>query len=157
MFENEYVECALPAQKSIALIAHDNKKKDMVEWCMQNKKILEHHFLCGTGTTAKLVSDRTGLPVRGYNSGPLGGDQQIGARIVDGKIDLVIFFSDPLAAQPHDPDVKALLRIAQVYDIPIANNRATADFIITSEYMNSEYTHDIINFRKNIEDRANTL
>ena len=99
----------------------------------------------------------TGLPVRGYNSGPLGGDQQIGARIVDGKIDLGIFFSDPLAAQPHDPDVKALLRIAQVYDIPIANNRATADFIITSSYMSAEYVHDIINFRKNIEDRANTL
>lgn len=111
MFENEYVECALPQQKSIALIAHDNKKKDMVDWCLKNKKILEHHFLCGTGTTAKLVSDKTGLPVRGYNSGPLGGDQQIGARIVDGKIDLVIFFSDPLEAQPHDPDVKALLRM----------------------------------------------
>lgn len=104
-----------------------------------------------------MVAEETGLPVRGYNSGPLGGDQQIGARIVDGKIDLVIFFSDPLAAQPHDPDVKALLRIAQVYDIPIANNRATADFIITSQYMNTEYKHDIINFRKNIEDRANTL
>ena len=84
-----------------------------------------------------MVSEETGRPVRGYNSGPLGGDQQIGARIVDGKIDLVIFFSDPLAAQPHDPDVKALLRIAQVYDIPIANNRATADFIITSQYMNT--------------------
>jgi methylglyoxal synthase len=104
-----------------------------------------------------MVAEETGLPVRGYNSGPLGGDQQIGARIVDGKIDLVIFFSDPLAAQPHDPDVKALLRIAQVYDIPIANNRSTADFIITSSFMNGEYTHDIINFRKNIEDRANTL
>ena len=129
----------------------------MIDWCMKNKKILERHFLCGTGTTARMVAEETGLPVRGYNSGPLGGDQQIGARIVDGKIDLVIFFSDPLAAQPHDPDVKALLRIAQVYDIPIANNRSTADFIITSEYMNSEYTHDIINFRKNIEDRANTL
>ena len=129
----------------------------MIDWCRKNKDILERHFLCGTGTTARMVAEETGLPVRGYNSGPLGGDQQIGARIVDGKIDLVIFFSDPLAAQPHDPDVKALLRIAQVYDIPIANNRSTADFIITSEYMNSEYTHDIINFRKNIEDRANTL
>ena len=157
MFENEYVECALPAQKSIALIAHDNKKKDMVEWCMQNKKILEHHFLCGTGTTAKLVSDRTGLPVRGYNSGPLGGDQQIGARIVDGKIDLVIFFSDPLTAQPHDPDVKALLRIAQVYDIPIANNRATADFIINSPLMDVPYSRMLLNFRQQVADRAETL
>lgn len=157
MFENERIIMTIPRQKNIALIAHDSKKHDMIDWCMKNKEILERHFLCGTGTTARMVAEETGLPVRGYNSGPLGGDQQIGARIVDGKIDLVIFFSDPLAAQPHDPDVKALLRIAQVYDIPIANNRSTADFIITSEYMNSEYTHDIINFRKNIEDRANTL
>ena len=157
MFENEKIIMTIPRQKNIALIAHDSKKHDMIDWCMKNKEILERHFLCGTGTTARMVAEETVLPVRGYNSGPLGGDQQIGARIVDGKIDLVIFFSDPLAAQPHDPDVKALLRIAQVYDIPIANNRATADFIITSEYMNTEYKHDIINFRKNIEDRANTL
>ena len=157
MFENEYVECVLPQQKSIALIAHDNKKQDMVDWCLKNKKILEHHFLCGTGTTAKLVSDKTGLPVRGYNSGPLGGDQQIGARIVDGKIDLVIFFSDPLEAQPHDPDVKALLRIAQVYDIPIANNRSTADFIITSNYMDTEYSRKLINFRHNVDMRVKEM
>ena len=157
MFENEKIIMTIPRQKNIALIAHDSKKHDMIDWCKKNKEILERHFLCGTGTTARMVAEETGLPVRGYNSGPLGGDQQIGARIVDGKIDLVIFFSDPLAAQPHDPDVKALLRIAQVYDIPIANNRATADFIITSQYMNTEYKHDIINFRKNIEDRANTL
>ena len=101
-----------------------------------------------------MIAENTGLPIRGFNSGPLGGDQQIGARIVDGKIDLVIFFSDPLSAQPHDPDVKALLRIAQVYDIPIANNKATADFIITSEYMNTEYQHNIINFKKTIDDRV---
>ena len=157
MFENENITMTIPKQKNIALIAHDSKKHEMIEWCKKNKTILERHFLCGTGTTARMVAEQTGLPVRGYNSGPLGGDQQIGARIVDGKIDLVIFFSDPLAAQPHDPDVKALLRIAQVYDIPIANNRATADFIVTSDFMNTEYTHTIINFRKNIEDRANTL
>jgi len=157
MFENEKIPIVIPRQKNIALIAHDSKKHDMIDWCTKNKAILERHFLCGTGTTAKMVAEHTGLPVRGYNSGPLGGDQQIGARIVDGKIDLVIFFSDPLAAQPHDPDVKALLRIAQVYDIPIANNRATADFIVTSDYMNNEYVHDIINFRKNIDERAQTL
>ena len=92
-----------------------------------------------------------------YNSGPLGGDQQIGAKIVEGKIDFVIFFSDPLTAQPHDPDVKALLRIAQVYDIPIANNKASADFMITSPLMDEEYEHDVVNFRQNIADRANTL
>lgn len=157
MFENEYVSMTIPKHKNIALIAHDSKKKDLIEWCIANKAILENHSLCGTGTTARMIADNTGLHIRGYNSGPLGGDQQIGAKIVDGKIDLVIFFSDPLAAQPHDPDVKALLRIAQVYDIPIANNKATADFLITSGYMNSEYTHYIINFKKNIENRANTL
>ena len=157
MFENDYVECTLSAQKNIALIAHDNKKKDMIDWCIKNKSILEHHFLCGTGTTAKLVADKTGLPVRGFNSGPLGGDQQIGARIVDGKIDLVIFFSDPLEAQPHDPDVKALLRIAQVYDIPIANNRSTADFIITSKYMDEEYTRKLVNFKKNVDLRVSEI
>ena len=96
MFENEYVACTLPKQKSIALIAHDNKKQEIIEWCIANKKILERHFLCGTGTTAKMIADKTGLPIRGYNSGPLGGDQQIGSRIVEGRIDLVIFFSDPL-------------------------------------------------------------
>lgn len=157
MFENEYVECTLPCQKTIALIAHDNKKPEIIDWCMKHKKILEHHFLCGTGTTAKMIADKTGLPIRGYNSGPLGGDQQIGAKIVNGQIDLVIFFSDPLQAQPHDPDVKALLRIAQVFDIPIANNRATADFIITSPFMESEYTRQLINFRQNVAKRAETL
>lgn len=157
MQDNENITLVIPKQKNIALIAHDSKKREMIEWCKKNKTILEGHFLCGTGTTARMVAEQTGLPVRGYNSGPLGGDQQIGARIVDGKIDLVIFFSDPLAAQPHDPDVKALLRIAQVYDIPIANNRATADFIVTSAFMNEEYSHKIINFKKNIEDRASTL
>jgi len=95
------------------------------------------------------------LPVKGYNSGPLGGDQQIGAKIVEGNIDFVVFFSDPLEAQPHDPDVKALLRIAQVYDIPIASNRATADFLIRSEFMNQEYQHKVINFKKSVSDRVN--
>ena len=130
MFENEYVECVLPAQKSIALIAHDNKKKDMVEWCLENKKILEHHFLCGTGTTAKLVSDRTGLPVRGYNSGPLGGDQQIGAMLANGELDLIIFLRDPLTAQPHEPDVSALLRLCDVQKIPLATNVSSANIIL---------------------------
>ena len=157
MFENQYVECTLPKQKSIALIAHDNKKPEIIDWCLANKSILEHHFLCGTGTTAKMIAEKIGPPIRGYNSGPLGGDQQIGSRIVEGKIDLVVFFSDPLQAQPHDPDVKALLRIAQVFDIPIANNRATADFIITSKFMETEYTRKLINFRHNVDMRAQTL
>ena len=144
-------------QKNIALIAHDGKKKELIDWCMQHKEILSKHFLCGTGTTARMITEATDLPVKGFNSGPLGGDQQIGARIVEGKIDIVIFFSDPLTAQPHDPDVKALLRIAQVYDIPIANNRSTADFLITSPYMDQEYTHKVINFQENIRERAEKL
>ena len=137
MEERDYITFTIQKQKNIALIAHDNKKKDLIAWCEKNKEILKRHFLCGTGTTARLITDKTGLPVRGYNSGPLGGDQQIGAKVVEGKIDFIIFFSDPLTAQPHDPDVKALLRIAQVYDIPSANNKATADFMITSKYMDT--------------------
>ncbi len=153
----EFVTLTIEKQKNIALIAHDNKKRELIEWCEANKDILKQHFLCGTGTTAKMIADHTGLPVRGYNSGPLGGDQQIGAKIVEGRVDFIIFFSDPLTAQPHDPDVKALLRIAQVYDIPIANNKATADFLITSKYMNETYDHAVMNFKKNIADRAQTL
>lgn len=131
-------------QKYIALIAHDNLKDMMVQWCKKNKSVLEKHSLCGTGTTAKKISDATGLEVYAFNSGPLGGDQQIGARIAEGEIDMVIFFSDPLSAHPHDPDVKALLRLAQVFDIPIANNETTADFIITSPYMDKEYPRDLM-------------
>jgi len=153
----EKVTLTIGEQKNIALIAHDGKKPVLIQWCEDNKEILKNHNLCGTGTTARMISDKTGLTVKGYNSGPLGGDQQIGAKIVEGRIDLIIFFSDPLTAQPHDPDVKALIRIAQVYDIPIAVNKASADFIIKSDFMNKSYNHDVINFQKNIEQRANTL
>lgn len=118
--------------KKVALIAHDNKKQEIIEWAIKNKNVLENFELCGTGTTAKRVSERTGLCVKGYLSGPLGGDQQIGAMVAEGKIDLVVFFCDPLQAQPHDPDVKALLRIANVYNVAIATNVATADFVIKS-------------------------
>ena len=152
-----FITLTIPVKKSIALIAHDSKKHELIEWCRSNKDILAKHDLCGTGTTARMITDQTGLSVKGYNSGPLGGDQQIGAKIVEGRIDLVIFLSDPLTAAPHDPDVKALLRIAQVYDIPIANTKATADFMITSPYMDKEYDHEVINFRRNIEERAETL
>ena len=154
---SEKITLTIPKKKNIALIAHDGKKAELIKWCKDNSEILKRHFLCGTGTTARMIADATDLPVRGYNSGPLGGDQQIGAKIVEGKIDFVIFFSDPLTAAPHDPDVKALMRIAQVYDIPFANNKATADFMINSTFMEEEYDHDIINFQKNIEQRAETL
>lgn len=153
----DYLNMTIRQQKNIALIAHDGKKQEMLKWCEANKEILKKHRLSGTGTTARMIADHVGLHVRGYNSGPLGGDQQIGAKIVEGNIDMVIFFSDPLAAQPHDPDVKALLRIAQVYDIPIANNISTADFIIHSTLMNEEYSHMVENFRNTVENRAREL
>ncbi len=118
--------------KTIALIAHDSKKKEIVEWAIKNKQVLSKYSLCGTGTTAKRINEATGLEIKGYLSGPLGGDQQIGSKLAQGEIDFVLFLCDPLTAQPHDPDVKALLRIANVYNVPIATNVATADLIITS-------------------------
>ena len=116
--------------KTIALIAHDNKKHEMVNWALANKETLSGYKLCGTGTTSRLIAEATGLEVKGYLSGPMGGDLQIGAKAAEGGVDVIIFFWDPLQAQPHDPDVKALLRIAVVYDIPIATNRATANLIL---------------------------
>lgn len=154
MINDDYINIPIPKQKRIALIAHDNKKDELLEWVKENIPILRKHFLCGTGTTARIISEKTELPVKAYNSGPLGGDQQIGSRIVEGNIDIVIFFWDPLEAQPHDPDVKALLRIAAVYDIPIANNRATADFLISSPFMDSTYNRKIINFNKQMMKRV---
>ena len=135
-----YKNQTFAARKRIALIAHDNMKPVLIRWCRDNKATLKNHWLCGTGTTARMISDYTGLEVTGYMSGPLGGDQKIGTLIAEGELDMVIFFSDPLTAQPHDPDVKALIRIAQVYDIPIANNKATADYIISSPMFGTEYT-----------------
>ena len=154
---NEFITLTIGKQKNIALIAHDGKKKELIQWCLDNKAVLEKHFLSGTGTTARMITDATGLPVRGYNSGPLGGDQQIGAKIVEGKIDFVVFLSDPLSAQPHDPDVKALLRIVQVYDVPMAINKSSADFIITSSLMDEEYDHDVINFKENVSKRVKEM
>ena len=129
------------AQKHIALIAHDHTKDDLIAWVKKNDHVLSRHFLCGTGTTARLITEATGLPVKAYKSGPLGGDQQIGALIADGGVDMMIFFWDPLEAQPHDPDVKALLRIAVVYDIPVAMNQASADFLLCSSLMEQDYAH----------------
>lgn len=121
--------------KTIALIAHDNKKQDIIRWAAENKQTLSRFSLCGTGTTAKLVSQATGLDVKGYLSGPLGGDLEIGAKVAEKQIDIVVFFWDPLQTQPHDPDVKALLRIAVVYDIPIATNIATANYVLHSDLL----------------------
>ncbi len=157
MLEDNYVTFEIGKAKHIALVAHDGKKKELVDWRDKNKDVLKSHFLCGTGTTARLIAERTGLPVKGYNSGPLGGDQQIGAKIVEGQIDFMIFLWDPLEAQPHDPDVKALLRIAVVYDIPIANNLATADFMLNSKFMNDTYSRRVENFNKTIQERVEKM
>jgi methylglyoxal synthase len=126
-------------RKHIALVAHDNKKDDLVEWARYNRELLLNHSLYATGTTGRVLIEHLDLPVTRLQSGPLGGDQQLGALIVDGKVNCLIFFWDPLEAQPHDPDVRALLRIAAVWNIPVATNRATADFLITSPLMDSEY------------------
>lgn len=153
MLQDDYIFFKIEKTKHIALIAHDGKKKELVEWAIKHKDELKKHTLCGTGTTARLLSEQTGLPVKAYNSGPLGGDQQIGARIVEGKVDFVVFLWDPLESQPHDPDVKALLRIAVVFDIPIANNLATADFLLESKLMNEEYDRKVSNFNKTMQSR----
>jgi methylglyoxal synthase len=125
--------------KKIALVAHDDKKRDLLEWAKFNKLLLAQHDLYATGTTGKLLEQELGIEVNKLQSGPLGGDQQIGARISEGELDLLIFFWDPLASQAHDTDVKALLRIAVVWNIPVACNRASADFMISSPLMSDAY------------------
>lgn len=125
--------------KKIALVAHDNKKPDLVAWAKFNRDLLAHHEVYATGTTGVILERELGFPIQRLQSGPLGGDQQIGAKIVDNEIDFLIFFWDPLEPLPHDPDVKALLRMAVVWNIPIACNRASADFMISSPLMDGEY------------------
>jgi methylglyoxal synthase len=124
-------------QRRIALVAHDGRKRDMREWAEFNRGLLACHQLYATGTTGRMLGEEIGLPVTRFHSGPLGGDQQIGARIADGGIDVLVFFWDPMEPHPHDTDVKALLRLAVLWNIPVACNRATADFLISSPLMNS--------------------
>jgi methylglyoxal synthase len=132
-------ERVMPHRKRIVLIAHDNKKADLLEWARFNRGTLGEHDLYGTGTTGTLLAAELGLEVTRFLSGPLGGDQQVGAAIAEGRVDLIIFFWDPLEPHPHDVDVKALLRIAVVYNVPIACNRATADFVLSSPLLGEDY------------------
>jgi methylglyoxal synthase len=130
---------AMPPNKKIALVAHDNKKADLLQWAKFNRDLLAHHQVFATGTTGIVLERELGFEIIKLQSGPLGGDQQIGSKIVGDEIDFLIFFWDPLEPQPHDPDVKALLRMAVVWNIPIACNRASADFMISSPLMDDEY------------------
>jgi len=141
-----YKKVKMAQRKKIALIAHDNRKRDLLEWIHYNRESLKGHDLFGTGTTGMLIAKETGLEVARFKSGPLGGDQQVGAKIADGDIDFMIFFWDPMEPHPHDPDVKALLRISVVWNIPVACNRATADFLISSPLMNQEYERLLVDY-----------
>ena len=134
-----YQQLEMNQDKKIALVAHDNKKSDLLEWAKYNRTLLSHHILYATGTTGTALEREIGLEINRLQSGPLGGDQQIGAKIAENEIDFLIFFWDPLEPQLHDPDVKALLRMAVVWNIPIACNRASADFMISSPLMDAEY------------------
>ena len=142
------MDAVLEPRKTIGLVAHDNMKPDLVEWCRYNRAFLVLHDLVATGTTGTLLEKELDHPVRRLKSGPLGGDQQLGALIAEGEVDLLVFFWDPLEAQPHDPDVKALIRLAVVWNIPVACNRATADFLVSSPLMTGSYVRTTPGFRR---------
>ncbi|MBK9518909.1 MAG: methylglyoxal synthase [Anaeromyxobacter sp.] len=140
---DEVTRIPMRERKHVVLIAHDSRKPDLLAWVEYNKEVLREHHLFGTGTTGGLVAAATGLPVTRFRSGPLGGDQQVGAKIAEGDLDVLIFFWDPLEPQPHDPDVKALLRLAVLYNIPTACNRSTADFLVAAPLFHEPYDRQV--------------
>lgn len=144
----QYKEVAMARQKRIALVAHDNKKDDMLDWARFNRDLLAGHILYATGTTGTVLTDQLELEIHVLQSGPLGGDQQIGAKIAEGEINFLIFLWDPLEAQPHDPDVRALLRMAAVWNIPVATTLASADFMISSPLMETAYSRRLTDFEE---------
>lgn len=141
----------MPDRKRIALVAHDDRKQDLLEWCKYNRDRLSYHILCGTGTTATILQQALGLEVAAFKSGPLGGDQQLGSKIVQSEIDVLIFFWDPLESHPHDPDVRALLRVATMQNIPVAPNRSTADFIFSSPLMSTGYERHVYDYEMRLK------
>lgn len=149
------IQKLLPAKKHIALVAHDGKKQSLEGWCVKHKSLLAEHKLYGTGTTGNLIEQATKIPVEKLLSGPMGGDQQLGAKIAEHEIHILIFFWDPLASQPHDPDIKALLRLAAVWNIPVACTESSADMLLSSPLMTSEISREIPDYQNYLATRLN--
>lgn len=147
----------IPKKKRIALVAHDGKKTELFAWIALHIDELKKHELCGTGTTSTIIRENFPLKIKSYFSGPLGGDQQLGSAISNNEIDMVVFFWDPMAAQPHDPDVKALLRMAVLYDVPVAMSPYSATILLESDYMDKEFVKYVPNSAQNVDNRVNDL